>query len=172
MRIANNEQKFLDFVEKGMFEIDSAGKIWRLCGGKNLSKNSRYKKTKRVSAERVMSNDYLQIRTIIDGRRCHLYSHRIVWTYLNSCIPDGFIIDHIDGNKQNNSPTNLDAITFKENKRKTRGVKKERLTKTDVIEIRNNYNNGRSVRSFYRDYNTCYQSVNNAAQRKTWKGVM
>ena len=41
--------------------------------------------------------------------------HRIVWETFNGEIPDGYEIDHIDGNKQNNVLSNLRCVTHIEN---------------------------------------------------------
>ena len=41
--------------------------------------------------------------------------HRIIWTLFNGDAPDGFIIDHIDGDSTNNRIENLRCITQAEN---------------------------------------------------------
>ena len=41
--------------------------------------------------------------------------HRVIWTLLNGDIPAGMDIDHIDGNRVNNSITNLRLVTRREN---------------------------------------------------------
>lgn len=42
-------------------------------------------------------------------------SHRVIWTFINGEIPDGMIIDHIDGNPFNNAISNLKIKTQPEN---------------------------------------------------------
>lgn len=41
--------------------------------------------------------------------------HRLVYETFNGEIPDGYVIDHIDANKENNSLNNLRCVTQKEN---------------------------------------------------------
>lgn len=55
------------------------------------------------------------IRVNYNGK---LYAiHRIIWTLEVEDIPEGYIIDHIDGNPFNNRLTNLRCITVAENTR-------------------------------------------------------
>lgn len=42
-------------------------------------------------------------------------NHRLIWVMFNGSIPTGFVIDHIDGNKQNNIIENLRLATYSEN---------------------------------------------------------
>ena len=41
--------------------------------------------------------------------------HRVVWTYHNGPIPDGAFIDHIDGDRRNNTIENLRLASNSEN---------------------------------------------------------
>lgn len=44
------------------------------------------------------------------------YAHRIVWMLDNdSEVPEGMHIDHIDFNRKNNAPSNLQLLTASEN---------------------------------------------------------
>ena len=44
--------------------------------------------------------------------------HRLVYTHCHGTIPKGLVIDHMDGNKNNNSIDNLQAITCSANIKK------------------------------------------------------
>lgn len=43
--------------------------------------------------------------------------HRVIWMVENGDIPDGYVIDHIDGDVYNNSISNLRVVTCKTNTR-------------------------------------------------------
>ena len=45
------------------------------------------------------------------------YLHRAVWTYYFGEIPDGYVVHHIDGNKENNDISNLTIMTNAEHRK-------------------------------------------------------
>lgn len=59
----------------------------------------------------IISVGYETLRTEIGMKRVH----RIVWETFNGEIPDGYEIDHIDGNRLNNALSNLRCVTHTEN---------------------------------------------------------
>lgn len=62
-----------------------------------------------------LNNGYLTVWLIIDGKRKKATIHRLVAkTFLNNpnCFP---IVNHIDGNKENNNISNIEWCTYKHN---------------------------------------------------------
>lgn len=50
-----------------------------------------------------------------EGGQKHWRIHRLIWTAVNGSIPEGLQVNHIDENKENNSISNLNLMTLKEN---------------------------------------------------------
>lgn len=59
-----------------------------------------------------LRNNYIRI-TLPDGK--HKSAHIIIWEAFNGPIPEGMVIDHIDGNRSNNKLSNLRLVTQSEN---------------------------------------------------------
>lgn len=51
--------------------------------------------------------------TVVDGTKYK--HHRLVWIFFNGAIPEGVMIDHRDGDKLNNHPSNLRLATNADN---------------------------------------------------------
>lgn len=58
---------------------------------------------------------YYQVHFWKDGKRKMFLVHRLVYEAFNGPIPDGLVIDHVDGCKTNNRLENLRVCTQKEN---------------------------------------------------------
>lgn len=76
-----------------------------------------FSKYKNDYFENTLGNDDYVANSyrMIDGTYKRCRRNRVVWTYFNGDIPDGYHIDHIDTNKLNNSLINLRCVTPKEN---------------------------------------------------------
>lgn len=71
------------------------------------------------------SNKFIGVKNIQGYWKCTLYAdngtiwrtnlHRVIWTAVNGEIPKGMQVNHIDENKDNNSISNLELLTPKEN---------------------------------------------------------
>lgn len=84
---------------------------------------------------------YFISRTDENGVRISTSIHRLVWETYNGPIPQGYEIDHIDGDKSNNALSNLRCVTHKENM--ANHITKEKQRKIyDSVEWRTKVSNG------------------------------
>ena len=60
---------------------------------------------------------YYKVRLSKDGKTSDWLVHKLVYCIFNNCseIPSGYVIDHIDADKQNNKLDNLRLVTASEN---------------------------------------------------------
>lgn len=64
----------------------------------------------------VKDDEYLYITiNSKSNKRKDIRKHRMIYEYFYGPIPNGYIINHLDGNKQNNSIHNLEMTTAKGN---------------------------------------------------------
>jgi len=88
---------------KGIFynPTDHLPYTTRIKGSKKVGTNYRPIST-------ISSNGYYQVW---DNGKYKLW-HRLVYQHFKGKIEDNLVIDHLDGNKQNNNPSNLNATTL------------------------------------------------------------
>lgn len=129
--------------------------MWKTISEKYEASDSghiRNKRSKRVLHEFVGKDGYL--RTQFDGKTRTV--HRVIANAFVPCDPSREFVNHIDGNKQNNSANNLEWCTRSENVRhayrnslKPRpiGTKNSRckLTNEQVEFVKKNYVKGDKV---------------------------
>ncbi len=112
--ISKAERLFLSDLAKGVFSIDSEGRIWR--HGRHIPWNrntiSWFHKTRR--AEKPHKGYFRGIITI-DGQRYWAQAHRLVWIFFNGEIPQDQEIHHKNELKTHNRPSNLELITHEQN---------------------------------------------------------
>ena len=75
-----------------------------------------YSKAKNRKLITTAQDSYLSVSLKLGFERdSKIKAHRVVWTYFNGLIPDGQVINHIDGNKKNNNIANLECVTHSAN---------------------------------------------------------
>ena len=141
-------------VGSGELEIDAEGRVWRVGVRRGDSWNCGHRivPCERRRAERVTTGRYLQVRLMIGGKRSNALAHRLVWFHFNGPIPDGMTVNHRNGIRDDNRPSNLALATPSEQVRhahrgglrdqtgeRNPGVK---LTDNEVAQIRLAYEQG------------------------------
>jgi hypothetical protein len=104
----------LSQIEAGTFRVDADGSIWRLKAtwGRHGLRSISPKR-----AECRLKNGYLGLKFLIDGKQYLVLAHRLVWTSLRGAIPAGMDINHLNGDKTDNSPSNMELASRGDNHR-------------------------------------------------------
>ncbi|MFA5187435.1 MAG: HNH endonuclease signature motif containing protein [Patescibacteria group bacterium] len=114
------ERKIFALVVRGVFEVDSAGRVWRR---KKRMSNGGLFTIRRVRAEKEMPNGYLVVRAKMgEGKYVKCLAHRLVWECWHGPIPNGQTVNHKNGDKADNRPENLELATQKEQAKHARDV--------------------------------------------------
>ncbi len=109
-------------------------------------------------------------------------AHRVIWEAVHGQIPDGLEINHIDGDKHNNSLSNLELVTRSENLTHAirTGLKKPvcgeahsraRLTTSDVAEIRRRVRDGEAQNVVASAFGVGSGHVNRIVHGHVWKST-
>lgn len=77
-----------------------------------------YKEPKQLKGSVVNGYNVVSIRNGATKLQCRV--HRIVWISQNGIIPEGYCIDHINNDKQDNRISNLQIMTPSENSKKAK----------------------------------------------------
>lgn len=99
-------------------------------------------KDKLILCNQSILNGYLSCHVRSKEHSCgfrRMRVNRLVWETFMGDIPDGYEIDHIDTNKENNNLANLKCVTRKENMNNP-------LTRKHISEARKGWNPSKEVR--------------------------
>lgn len=102
------------------------------------------------------------------GKKKYLLVHRIVAKLFIENTNNAKTVNHKDGNKLNNSVSNLEWVTCQENLKHARdnGLLKTKITKEIAEKI---YNDTGSIRFLAKKYNISKTQVGYIKQGKRWK---
>lgn len=183
--MTSDERAFLAQVALGWFEVRPNGTIWRLAefqgGGMATLKFCVPRPAERSSSE---PDGYLRVMFLDGTERKKVGAHRIVWMVSNKAdIPDAMEINHRDGDKGHNEPSNLELVTRSENVKHAIHVLGRRpkaqdgtdnsaakLTEPQVMEIRALWDaKAMSQRQIAERFSLKQSTVHCIVARKTWK---
>ncbi len=123
---------------------------------------------------------YLLVTLYKDGRPKNCLVHRLVAASHIGPIPDGWQVNHKDGNKRNNDVANLEIVTAEQNLahaltkgllRRGEGTHTAKLKEGDVKEIRRERAAGVSVRTLANRYDVSERCIYLLTRRLTWAHV-
>lgn len=172
----NTTEVWLPFCEDPAYLVSNLGRIKttkkfynRMHSGKLLTVKSRHDI---IVGSALSKKGYSRVRL---GKRTY-QTHRVValtWLPNPEKLPQ---VNHIDGDKLNNSVTNLEWVTNQQNRNhavrtglQARGSRVSRkLVETDVIEIRRLVDQGMSQRNVAKIFNLVQQTVSRIVRRQTW----
>ena len=167
-----NEEVLYNLVQSGEWRIDDKGQVW----------TGRTGSWQRI--ERRTPHGYLQVRKMIGGKRIHTGAHRLVWLHFNGPIPAGITINHKNGRKSDNHPSNLELATRSENTKHAFliGLQKSltgqrhpgaKLTEIQVQEIRNEYAKGNVTQAeLALRHKVSFQTISKIVRGDRWRTQM
>ena len=109
-----HERILVGLVRTSEIEIDQYGNIWRIGGRYGAFQNGTRAviPVKRRRMDRLLPNGYRITASRIKGIQYVVPSHRLVWQYFNGDIPQGMVINHLNGHPADNRPLNLEITTY------------------------------------------------------------
>ncbi|HGO1484269.1 TPA: NUMOD4 domain-containing protein [Staphylococcus aureus] len=166
---------------KGIYEISNLGNVKSLA--RTIIKKDGKKQTfkERILNKRHNGYGYYQVGLNNKGKRIYFYIHRLVGEAFIDNPSNLSQINHVNGNKEDNSVNNLEWVSAKDNtihSWKT-GLSKggenhgmSKLTNNEVLEIRKKYlSKNYSQRKLAKEYNVSQKTIYNIINKKQWKLV-
>lgn len=100
---------------EGVYEVSSGGQVRRVLASPGT--RAGYVLRGRLSTAKTDSwrTRYLKVALTLDGTRADTPIHHLVAAAFLGQRPDGYEINHKDGNPQNNAASNLEYVTHSEN---------------------------------------------------------
>jgi hypothetical protein len=127
---------------------------------------------------------YLAITLALDGKLRRYSVHRLVAAAFLGPCPLGYEVNHIDANKANPRPENLEYVTSKENKahakklgllktahltfRKGQDSPQAKLTERDIVEIRRQLLKGIPYKAIAAQFNVTKMAISLIKRGKNW----
>ena len=110
------DQEYIEFQDIKFFWNPFTKYYLASKSGQILSLKRREKKILKLLTTRY---GYLEFNFYENNKRRHYSVHRFVFECFKGAIPKGMETDHVDGDKKNNSISNLQLLSKKENIRKS-----------------------------------------------------
>ena len=128
--------------------------------------SGKYNKSRKLKPY-INSKGYVMYRLCVNGKVKQYSAHHLVYyCYVNKFdTSDGLQIDHVDGNKTNNTPSNLRRVTCKVNcnnpSTKVFGRAPSNKLSLDVSYIKSQVNSGRTFNSLAKELGCSRSTIKN-----------
>lgn len=164
------------FVLLGLFKIDDSGQVWRLGrlqDRRNANGFARLVSVSLRSAEHMPDRRYSSVSVVCRHMFLQLGTHRLVHRAFVGKVPDRYLIHHMDENKQNNLPSNLESMTAAQHHHQhpTRLRRITVLSPDDVRMIKKLLGLGVGCGPIARYYGVCERTVYDIRRGKAWGDV-
>jgi len=154
---------------EGLYAISDSGKVRR-----EVSKTRA--KAGTMLKGYIDRDGYANVGVSVHGKPKLIRVHRAVFTAFVGPIPQGFVINHKDGNKLHNAVSNLEAVSNRDNilhayavlNRSPTGNK---IHESDVISIREKHADGIAMKNLAKKYGLSHTAIMLIVRGKTWKRV-
>lgn len=158
----------------GLYEVSNRGEVRSMFDSHDGLKSGRH------LALNVQSTGYLTVTLCINRSKKLKYVHRLVLGAFVGTTANRQVCRHLDGNRKNNSLSNLKWGTYSENEndkvghgRRINGERqwKAKLNEHDVIAMRGLYVSGSTIKEIGERFNVSKSAAFSAIKRQTWKHV-
>ncbi len=156
---------------EGFYEVSNLGNVRRVAATSNGTYTGRQLKAN------LNTTGYYMVSLFVNNKAKHMYIHRLVAEAFIGNRPEGCQINHKDGNKLNNYPSNLEYVTPKQNVRHAydigirqpgEGHNAAKLTTAQVFEIIEKAKYAR-IPELAHDYKVTETAIRNILIGKSWQ---
>lgn len=171
MKIAINDSYIENLVIDDRYDVRANGTVWTtVCRTGKVSLTGQW----RPLSFLVSESGHLSIKY----QRKHLAVHRIIYRKFHGLLRADYAVNHIDGNKRNNTPPNLELITHSENMLHCWRVlghipmkPRKKIDQATAEQIRLEYAAGASNRILRAKYRLAKATISYIVNGRTWKNI-
>lgn len=163
---------------EGIYEVSNHGSVRRI-------KSWRGGFPKLQISSCISNSGYVRFELNTGGKGRKFSAHRLVSEAFIGLIPDGYCVNHKDGNRLNNHVENLEIVTHADNSRHSVHVlgkappkfektfrgessKRSKLSNAAVHEIRNTPNFRGRIKVFAEKFGVSVRTINYVISREGW----
>jgi len=156
---------------EGLYEVSNHGRVRRVAGGPGTWAGHMLRDT-------PSGKGYRKVQFRVGGRAHQVGLHRVVAAAFLGPCPDGYEVNHRDGDKTNNRPSNLEYVTPLGNAQHASRTgllrtgerhQNSKLTEAQVAEIRRLYlPRVYSLARLAREFGVCAQTIHNVVRGRIW----